>query len=112
MDRRKSGRVWNAGGGLPSPVLFAVLALGTASSAAIVMSHLPAHLVLPAVSLVAIGCAAVTASCAWLAGASRGGEAVTVWDVSGALALIGIAAGMLSEPDQALQLFGHDPMTR
>jgi len=112
MDRRKSGRVWNAGGGLPSAVLFAVLSVGAASSAAIVMSHLPADLVLPALSLVAIGCAAVIASYAWLVRADRGGEAVTVWDVSGALAFIGIAAGMLSEPDQALQLFGYESMNK
>ena len=66
----------------------------------------PAALLLPAFSLFAVICAAVAAAFAWRTGAARHSRNVTAWDVSGACALCGIAAGMLSEPENVVQLFG------
>ena len=66
----------------------------------------PPPLLLPALSLYAIACAATVAMFAWRSRAPRHGRGVTAWDVSGACVLAGIAAGMLSEPDAVVQLLG------
>jgi hypothetical protein len=68
----------------------------------------PRPLVLPAVSLTAIAAAAAVALVAWRLSARRNGGTLTLWDVAGACALIGCAAGMLSEPELVLRQFGHD----
>jgi hypothetical protein len=64
-------------------------------------------LVLPALSMVAFTAGCVVALVAYYAGADRHAEGITLWDVAGFFALIWIAAGMLSEPEQVVQLFGH-----
>ena len=49
---------------------------------------------------------------AWLSGAERHSNGVTIWDVAGALAFIGFAAGMLTGPEQIRELFGPETMAR
>jgi hypothetical protein len=68
----------------------------------------PPALLLPAFSLFAVTCAAAAAAFAWRTGATRESRNVTAWDFSGAFVLGGIAAGMLSEPENVVQLFGLD----
>jgi hypothetical protein len=60
-------------------------------------------LLLPSMSLVALASAAVVALAAWCLSSDRHGAGITLWDVLGAYAFIGFAAGMLSDPHQVLQ---------
>ena len=61
-------------------------------------------LFLPLMSLVALASAAAVALAAWSLSTDRHGAGITLWDVSGAYAFIGFAAGMLSDPQQVLEL--------
>jgi len=47
--------------------------------------------------------AAVIALAAWCLSSSRQSAGITLWDVAGAYAFIGFAAGMLSDPQQVLE---------
>jgi hypothetical protein len=67
---------------------------------------LPANLWLPALSLAALACAALTALFAWHAGAIRESKQLTAWDVAGALTLIGFVAGMVSDSRHVIEFFG------
>ena len=59
-------------------------------------------LFLPLVSLIAFASSAVVALAAWCSSSDHHSRDITLWDISGALAFIGAAAGMLSEPQQVL----------
>jgi hypothetical protein len=63
-------------------------------------------LVLPALSIVAIVSAGVVASFNWCFGAEHRGDRITTWDVPGACAFIGCAAGTLSKPEHVAQFLG------
>ena len=56
-------------------------------------------LLLPSMSLVALAISAIVALAAWCLSSAG----ITLWDVSGAYAFIGFAAGMLSDPQQVLE---------
>ena len=58
---------------------------------------------LPSMSLVALAISAIVALAAWCLSSDRHGAGITLWDVSGAYAFIGSAAGMLSDPQQVLE---------
>ena len=60
-------------------------------------------LLLPSMSLVALATSAIVALAAWCSSSDRHGAGITLWDVSGAYAFIGFAAGMLSDPQQVLE---------
>lgn len=60
-------------------------------------------LLLPLTSLIALVSAAVIALAAWCLSSDRHSAGITLWDVSGAYAFIGVAAGMLSDPRQVLE---------
>ena len=60
-------------------------------------------LLLPSMSLVALATSAIVALAAWYLSSDRHGAGITLWDVSGAYAFIGFAAGMLSDPQQVLE---------
>jgi hypothetical protein len=70
----------------------------------------PPPLVLPALSIVSFTVAAIVALFAYWYGADRRARGITPWDVAGAFALIWIGAGMLSEPEHIVQLFGQITM--
>lgn len=59
------------------------------------------YLLRPSMSLIALAISAIVA--AWSLLSDRHGAGVTLWDVSGAYAFIGFAAGMLSDPQQVLE---------
>jgi hypothetical protein len=94
------------------PVALAALAAAAALPLLLLASLLPPPLVIPALSLLALACAGLTALMAWWSGASREGERITLWDIAGAAAFIGFAAGMLSDPNQVLHLFERWAMAR
>jgi hypothetical protein len=54
-------------------------------------------------SLMALAISAIAALAAWCSSSDRHGAGITLWDVSGAYAFIGFAAGMLSDPQQVLE---------
>jgi hypothetical protein len=54
-------------------------------------------------SLVAFVSAAIVALAAWCMSSDRHSASITLWDVSGAYAFIGSAAGMLSDPQQVME---------
>ena len=60
-------------------------------------------LLLPSMSLIALAISAIVALAAWCMSSDRHGAGITLWDVSGAYAFIGFAAGMLSDPQQVLE---------
>lgn len=94
-----------------------ILSQGAHAAAAILMTTaaipvlaiaalVPPPLVLPVLGTVSIVSAGLVGLFAWYSGAERGGDRITSWDVSGACAFIGFAAGMLSKPEHVVQLFG------
>jgi hypothetical protein len=71
-------------------------------------------LVLPSISVVALAGAAFVALAAWGMPSDRNSTGVSLWDVSGAYAFIGFAAGMLSDPQQVVEFWSgpvqlHEP---
>jgi Flp pilus assembly protein TadB len=96
--------------GLQIPL--AMFAGTTAAGLLAIVSLVPPILVLPVVSLATIAGAAVAALFAWWCGADRHSSSITSWDVAGALAFIGFAAGILTDSEQILRLFGHETMAR
>jgi 4-hydroxybenzoate polyprenyltransferase len=86
---------------------FADLAiLGIAVLALTLIWLMPAPLRLPALSLASVTIAGALALVAWWMHAKRRTERVNLWDVAGAFAFIGFAAGMISQPEYVVQLFG------
>ena len=62
-------------------------------------------LVLPLYSAAAIGIAAIIALYAYLSGEVSNADRLTAWDVAGGFALIGVAAGIFSEPAHLIAFF-------
>ena len=81
------------------------VAMLTGLAVAPIVSFVPGAVVLPVIALVAMAISGLVALAAWTCGAKRGGDNTTAWDVAGALAFIGCAAGMLSKPENVLRLF-------
>jgi hypothetical protein len=64
----------------------------------------PALLVLPILSLASIGCAGFIAL--WACAVPKSNpDCVSLWDVSGACALIGFAASIFSEPEHVMEFW-------
>jgi hypothetical protein len=91
-------------------VLLASLAVAAAVPLLLLASLVPRPLLLPVLSLAAIGCAAALALMAYWRRAPRHVESITLWDLAGAAALIGFAAGMLTGPEQILHFVEHTAM--
>jgi hypothetical protein len=61
-------------------------------------------LVLPSVSAIGLTSAAIIGLIAWCLLSDSNATGISLWDVSGAYALVGFVAGMLSEPQQVMEL--------
>src|SRR5262245_30091669 len=106
MTHWQSARPYRLPRATLNPVaLLASLAVAAAVSLALLASLLPRPMVLPALSLAALACAALLALVAYWRRAPRHVNSITLWDLSGAAALIGFAAGMLCSSDQILYFF-------
>lgn len=95
--------------GVQASTSLGLLAILTALVGALILllvRLLPAAPVLPMLSLVSLAAAGAVALLAWLSEAERHSDEITLWDVAGGLAFIGFGAGMLSRPEDVLQLFG------
>jgi hypothetical protein len=91
-------------------VLLIALAVAAAVPLLLLTSFVPRPMVLPVLSLAAIGCAAALALASYWRRAPRHLETITLWDLAGAAALIGFAAGMLTGPEQILHFVDHTAM--
>jgi hypothetical protein len=91
-----AGRI--AGGSAVALVAMAVLLAAT-----LALWALPFELVLPSLCVAALTGAFVVGGVAWKFGRPPAAS-LSYWDIAGALALIGMGAAMLSEPDQVLSL--------
>lgn len=104
-------RTYRSGRDILNPlVVLAGLAAAAAAPLLLLASLVPPPLVLPALSLLALVCAGLLSLVAWWRRAPRRADSITLWDLAGAAALIGFAAGMLTGPEQILYFF-DDPAT-
>jgi hypothetical protein len=87
---------------VPHAVGFAL----TVPPAVLLVILTPGPLVLPVLSLATMAVAAVAALLGWVRRERWSGDRVTSWDIAGAFAFIGCGAGMMSQPENVLQLFG------
>ena len=102
--RDRGGRL-----GVQAPISLGLLTILTALVGApipLLVWLLPAAQILPMFSLLSLAAAGAAALLAWHSGAERNSDEITLWEVAGALAFFGFAAGMLSEPTHVAQLFG------
>jgi hypothetical protein len=105
MASRRSIFAGNAPAHAPGPGLVIGGPLALAGAIFLVISGLAPHAaLLPAISAAAFAAATPSALFA-LSMRERQGGALTVMDVAGALALIGCAAAMLSNPEAIQQTF-------
>ena len=89
-----------------SGVSAAVLVATAAMPVLVIALLVPPPQVLPVFGTVSIVAAGLVGLFAFCSGAAREGNHITAWDLAGACAFIGFAAGMLSEPEQVVQLLG------
>ena len=68
--------------------------------------------VLPSMSVLALACAAIVAFAAWCTSSDRDSKGISLWDISGAYAFVGFAAGMLSDPEQPIEFWSAPASTR
>jgi hypothetical protein len=61
--------------------------------------------VLPSLCVVALASAAIIAFAAWCMSADRNSTTISLWDIAGSYAFIGFAAGMISDPEQVMELW-------
>jgi hypothetical protein len=97
--------VWTGAGAPMSLALTATTFL--AAPLALFVALVPAALVLPLFGITAVVNAGLFAAVSWWRGESRDADHLTWWDIAGALAFIGIAAVLLSQPEDVLPLLGH-----
>jgi hypothetical protein len=91
--------------GINGPQALAVATLLAGFSAfALLVLFLPPPLIMPALSTVLLTAAGGIALIAWRRPRPHQ-SMLSYWDLAGAVTFIGIAAALMSEPDQALPLF-------
>ena len=83
------------------------LSVAVAIPAFFIVHTLETHLVLPALSVLFFGTAALAAIMALSARARKNTENLNLWDVAGGLVITGCAASVMGEPEQVAQLFEH-----
>jgi hypothetical protein len=83
-----------------------VAATGAGFAAALVL--LPPALVLPVTAIGLLLAAATLAALAWLTPGEVGRSRIVFFDIAGALAVIGLCAALLGEPEQAIALIEPD----
>lgn len=99
-DRNADLRV--GGSSIDLPLAAAIAALPIV----LIVAYVPREFLLPAVAALAFATAALTAAFGWVMRADNRIGTPTIWDFSGACALVGVAAGIFSEPLQVALFFG------
>ena len=90
----------------------AVLLLAAALPPIAFIQFVRATPVLPSMSIVALASAAIFAFAAWCVSADRNSTNISLWDIAGGYAFIGFAAGMISDPEQVMELWSVPGDTR
>ena len=90
---------------LESLGIIALLSVLIAAPAFLMVRLLEPGFVLPAFSILLFSDAAIAAIVACAIRARRISENVTLWDIAGALTMMGCAAAIFSEPDQVVRFF-------
>jgi hypothetical protein len=91
----------------PTARVSLVIVLSIAAAPLLMLKlQVPASIVLPTLSMLWIAGAAVVALFAWSTLSKRDCAHVSLWDVSGACALIGFAAAIFSDPDHVIEFLG------
>lgn len=87
-------------------IVLAIVVAAAAAAGAFVTAFVlfPATLVLPATVASLLLAAAATAAIAWIAPAQAGGARLVFWDAAGLMAVIGLAAALIGEPEPAVAL--------
>src|SRR3981081_4890826 len=109
MSRWKTADSYGARHDTPSfgpHVAVAVLAIAAAAPGIAVAWLIPAPVILPAFGLAFLAAAGSLGLLAWRLGLKRRTEHINLWDVAGACAFIGFAAGIIRQPEQGLHLVG------
>lgn len=83
------------------------LTFAVAVPAFFIVHALEPHLVLPALSVLFFGIAALAAIMAFSVKSKKNTENLNLWDVAGGLVITGCAASVMGEPEQVAQLFEH-----
>jgi len=83
------------------------LSFAVALPAFFIVYSLEQHLVLPALSVLFFGTAALAAIMAFSINAKKNTETLNLWDIAGGLVITGCAASVMGEPEQVAQLFEH-----
>ena len=83
------------------------LSFAVALPAFFIVYSLEHHLVLPALSVLFFGTAALAAIMAFSIKAKKNTETLNLWDIAGGLVITGCAASVMGEPEQVAQLFEH-----
>jgi len=86
-----------------SPATLAALFLTITAPSVAALLVVGTPLLLPALSLISLTGAGLVALAALWTTPNRQCAHITLWDISGAYAFVGFAAGMLSEPEQVMQ---------
>ena len=120
MLNRDSNALWDAHIArqrpIPSPrwhglALALVGALAAAAAAFIAaLFLLPPMMVFPVTGAALVFSAASFALIAWASPADIGRSRLVFWDISGALAVIGLCAALFGEPEQAVALLERERM--
>jgi hypothetical protein len=99
-----------SGLGSPTPlaVLLAIMTGILAVPLVLLLAFAPRPLVLPLFGMGALALSAAFACLAWWQAVDWKGSRVTLWDIAGALAFIGFAAVLLSDPETVLPLLGQN----
>jgi hypothetical protein len=87
--------------------ILALLSLLIAVPAFLMIRVLEPGLVLPAFSILLFAEASIAAMAARSIHVHKNSEKVTLWDTAGAFTMMGCAAAIFSEPDQAALLFAQ-----
>jgi hypothetical protein len=88
-------------------VLLAILSGVLATPLILLLALAPPPLVLPLFGMSALALAAAFAFLAWWQACDWYADRITKWDIAGALAFIGFATVLLSEPEIVLPLLGQ-----
>src|SRR5438128_1829084 len=107
MERRTpagSHSQWRVPEPLQDHATLAAMVATAALPLMVLTSLLPRPLVLPVICVIAIASAAAVSLYAWRRGTRNDSQRVTAWDVGGALAFVGFAAGILSNPEHVAHL--------
>jgi hypothetical protein len=102
MDRSRSRQGWAYASITGALCANAGMAAGTIFPLTLIVSLAPPAAVLPVLSAAYLAAAGVLALIAWSVRSRRTSDRLTLWDLAGACAFMGFAAGIFSNPEDVM----------